>query len=110
MEYTGKDFPQSGNPVAGAKVKMFHQLDKEDKPVAGSVWEHDTLTDENGFFDTSDYAAPFKESKIGLEVSKDGYRSEYATYIDYSEVEPQVFFIVLVPIAQSSILIQPERE
>ena len=97
VEFTGKDLPQGGNPIAGAKVRMFHQLDKEDKPVTGSVWEHDTVTDENGFFDTSDYAAPSKESKVGLEISKEGYKTVYTTYIDYSNVEPQVFFVVLVP-------------
>jgi hypothetical protein len=99
-EFTGKDFPQGGNPIAGAKVRMLHELDKGDQPVAGSVWEHDTVTDENGFFDTSDYAAPSKESKVGLEISKEGYRMVYTTYIDYSNVEPQVFFIVLVPTEQ----------
>lgn len=102
MEVTGKDFPQGGSPIAAAKVRMFHQLDKADRPVAGSVWEHETVTDENGFFDTSDYAAPVKEAKVGLEVSKDGYTTVYTTYIDYSDREPQVFFVVLVPAAQSN--------
>lgn len=100
MEFTGKDFPQAGSPIAGAKVKMFHQMDKDGKPLAGSAWEHDTETDENGFFDTKDYAAPFKQNKVGLEVSKDGYRTEYTTYTDYSDVEPQVFYVVLVPTTQ----------
>jgi hypothetical protein len=99
-EFTGKDFPQGGNPVAGAKVRMLHELDKDDKPVAGSVWEHETVTDENGFFDTSDYATPSRESKVGLEVSKEGCQTVYTTYIDYSDVEPQVFFVVLVPAAR----------
>ena len=102
VEFTGKDLPQGGNPIAGANVRMFHQLDKEDKPITGSVWEHDTATDENGFFDTSDYAAPSKESKVGLEISKEGYKTVYTTYIDYSNVEPQVFFVVLVPNTQSN--------
>ncbi len=102
VEFTGKDFPQGGNPIAGAKVRMLHDLDKEDKPVNGSVWEHDTVTDENGFFDTSDYATPSKESKVGLEISKEGYKTVYTTYIDYSNIEPQVFFVVLVPNTQSN--------
>src|SRR6185503_4540942 len=55
-EFTAQEFPKGGSPIAGAEVKMFHQLDENDKPVAGSVWEHNTETDENGFFDTSDYA------------------------------------------------------
>ena len=81
---------------------MSHKLDKAGRPVAGSVWEHDTVTDENGFFDTSDYAAPSKESEVGLEVSKDGYKAVYTTYTDYSNVEPQVFFVVLSPTAPSN--------
>ncbi|MCA1558224.1 MAG: carboxypeptidase-like regulatory domain-containing protein [Acidobacteria bacterium] len=100
-ELTGKDFPQDGNPIAGAKVRMLHDLDKDDRPVAGSVWEHNTVTDENGYFDTSDYATPSKASRVGLEVSKDGYKTVYTTYIDYSDVEPQVFLVVLVPTMQS---------
>ena len=108
VEFTGKDFPHGGNPIAGAKVRMLHDLDKADKPVAGSVWEHDTVTDENGFFDTSDYATPSKESKVGLEVSKDGYKTVYTTYIDYSDLEPQVFFVVLVPTAQSDSGLHPK--
>jgi hypothetical protein len=97
VEFTGKDFPQGGNPIAGAKVRMLHDLDKAGKPKEGSVWEHDTVTDESGYFDTSDYAAPYKESMVGLEVSKEGYKTVYTTYIDYSDIEPQVFFVVLVP-------------
>lgn len=58
---------------------MFYDLDKEDKPVAGSFWENDTVTDENGFLDTTDYAAPYKESKVGLEVSREGYKTVYTT-------------------------------
>ena len=110
VEFTGKDFPQGGNPIAGAKVRMFHDLDTADKPVAGSIWEHDTVTDQNGFFDTSDYATPSKESKVGLEVSKDGYKTVYTTYIDDSDVEPQVFFVVLVPTAQSNNGMQRTRK
>ena len=97
VEFTGKDFPQGGDPIAGAKVRMLHDLDKADKPKKGSVWEHDAVTDENGYFDTGDYAAPYKESKVGLEVSKDGYKTVYTTYIDYSDVEPQVFLVALAP-------------
>jgi hypothetical protein len=100
-EFTGQDFPQGGNPIANAKVRMFHSLDKDDKPGKESVWKHETVTDENGFFDTSDYATPSRESKVGLEISKGGYKTVYTTYIDYSSVEPQVFFVVLVPNTQS---------
>jgi hypothetical protein len=95
VEFTGKDFPKGGNPISGATVKMLHDLDKSDRPKEGSAWENDTVTDENGYFDTSDYAAPVKEAKVGLEVSKDGYKTVYTTYIDYSDIEPQVFFVVL---------------
>jgi hypothetical protein len=102
LEITGKDFPKGGNPIAGAKVRMLHDLDKSDKPKEGSVREHSTLTNENGFFDTSNYAAPSKKAKVGLEVSKEGYKTVYTTYIDYSKVEPQVFYVVLVPDAQAN--------
>ncbi len=60
-----------------------------------------TVTDENGYFDTSDYATPSKQSKVGLEISKDGYKTAYRTYIDYNNIEPQTFLVVLVPVAQS---------
>lgn len=99
-EITGKDLPQGGNPVAGAKVRMLHQLDKHDKPITGSDWEHDTATDANGFFDTSDYAAPSSEAKVGLEISKNGYKTVFTTYIDYNKPEPQIFLVMLVPIEQ----------
>lgn len=102
LEMTGKSLPLGGTPLAGARVRMFHQLDKNDMPQPGSVWEHDTETNADGFFDTSDYATPSKESKVGLEVSKDGHRTVYTTYIDYSNVEPQTFFVVLVPTGSSS--------
>jgi hypothetical protein len=95
-ELTGRSFPLGGTPIAGAKVTMFHDLDDANKPKRGTVWQHETTTDENGYFDTSDYAAPTKESKVGLEVSIAGYQTVYTTYIDYNDVEPQVFFIVLV--------------
>ena len=102
LEVTGKSLPLGGTPIAGAKVRMFHQLDKNDVPEPGSVWEHDAETNEDGFFDTRDYATPSKEAKVGLEVSKDGHKIVYTTYIDYSNVEPQTFFIVLVPTVPSS--------
>jgi len=101
IEFTGMELPRGGSPLAGATVKMLHDLDDNDRPKPGSVWEHDTVTDENGFFDTSDYAAPFKESKVGLEISKDGYKTAYRTYIDYNHIEPQTFLVVLVPVVQS---------
>ncbi len=66
-----------------------------------SDWRHDTETDGSGFFDTSDYATPSSESKVGLEVSKKGYKTIYTTYIDYSNIEPQEFLVVLVPETQS---------
>jgi hypothetical protein len=110
VEFTGKDFPQGGQPIVGAKVRMLHDLDKADRPKQGSVWEHETVTDANGYFDTSDYAAPSKASKVGLEVSKEGYETIYTTYIDDSDVEPQVFFVVLVPDAQADDASHPPRD
>jgi hypothetical protein len=97
LEFTGKSLPEGGTPLVGAKVRMIHQLDKDDRPVKDEAWTEETVTDERGFFEIHDYAAPSSEAKVGLEVSGGGYQTAYRTYIDYSDVEPQVFFVVLVP-------------
>ena len=97
LEFTGKPLTEEGQPLAGAKVRMIHQLDKNDRPAKDNTWEEEAVTDDKGFFEIRDYAAPSKEARVGLEVSKDGYRTAYRTYIDYSDVEPQIFLMVLVP-------------
>jgi len=76
---------------------MIHQLDKNGRPQNDDVWTEEVITDEKGLFEIRDYAAPYKESKVGLEVSKEGYQAVYRTYTDYSDIEPQVFLVVLVP-------------
>jgi hypothetical protein len=98
VEFTGNEIPQGGGPLLGANVRMFHDLDSNDNPNRESVWTQDTSTDANGFFDISDYAAPTSEARVGLEVNKVGYKTVYSTYIDYSNVEPQTFLVLLVPV------------
>ena len=97
LEVTDKSLPQGGTPLVGAKVRMIHQLDKDDRPVKDETWTEEAVTDVRGFFEIHDYAAPSHEAKVGLEVSGGGYQTAYRTYIDYSDVEPQVFLVVLVP-------------
>jgi hypothetical protein len=49
----------------------------------------------------SDYAAPYDNARVGLEISKEGYRTAYTIYIDYTDGDKgdktQVFFVVLSP-------------
>jgi|GEM_PF-3033056 len=97
LEFTGKPLPEGGQPLTGAKVRMIHQLDKNDKPTKDGTWTREAVTDDKGFFEIHDYATPSKEPKVGLEVSKNEYQTAYRAYVDYSDVEPQVFLIVLVP-------------
>jgi hypothetical protein len=97
-EITGQPIPAGGEPVAGAKVRMIHELNKDGRPVENTGWQTDTLTDANGNFEISDYAAPYDNVRVGLEVSKDGYKTVFTTYIDYVEKDKgdklQVFFVV----------------
>jgi hypothetical protein len=99
-EITGQQIPSGGKPIEGAKVRMFHQI-KDGKPSEGSVWEQDSLTDADGYFEISDYAAPYDNVPVGLEVSKDGYKTVRTIYIDYLDAErdksekTQIFFVVL---------------
>ena len=97
LEFTGKSLPQGGVPLVGAKVRMIHQLDENDRPVKDGAWTEEAVTGVGGSFEIHDYAAPSREAKVGLEVSGGGYETAYRTYIDDSDVEPQVFFVVLVP-------------
>lgn len=98
-EFSSDQLPLGGIPIAGASLTMFHDLDDSDQPMRDSVWHHDTETNSEGYFDTSDCAAPGSEAKVGLEIRKSGYKTVYTTYIDYSNKEPQVFLVVLVPIS-----------
>ena len=96
-EVTEQSLPQGGAPVIGAKVRMITQLNEQDRPVEDSVWQNNILTDENGSFYLSDSSKPTKELKVGIEISKDGYKTIYETRILQSNSEPKVFLIVLVP-------------
>ena len=105
-EITGQPIPLGGQPVAGAKVRMIHQFDKNGRPLEGSVWERDVLTDANGSFDLGGNAKPSDNVRVGLEVSKEGYKTAYTIYVDYVDENDdevtQVFFIVLSPGASNT--------
>ncbi len=96
-EVTEQSLPQGGTPIVGAKVRMITQLDEQDKPVEDTVWQDDALTVENGFFSVSGSGKPTKELKVGIEISKDGYKTVYETRILESYSKPRVFLVVLVP-------------
>ena len=78
---------------------MFHELDAAGQPKRDSVWSHEAESDSNGTFDTSDYATPVSKETVSLEIYTPGYKTVYTTYTDYSNREPQVFLVVLVPSA-----------
>jgi hypothetical protein len=100
-EITGQEIPTGGRPIEGAKVRMLHQLDKNGRPLPDSVWERDALTDAGGNFDISSYAAPSDNVPVGLEISKEGFKTAYTVYIDHRSQgggeKTQVFFVVLAP-------------
>jgi len=96
-EVTGKELPTQGSPLSGAKVLMFMQMDSRGNPKPDSVWETTTTTDSDGRFKLYMYAAPYDNVPVGLQVTKDGYKTVVTKYIDFSKVEPQVFYVVLVP-------------
>lgn len=97
VELTEQTLPLGGTPVEKAKVRMITQLDEQDKPVENTVWQNETLTDETGLFEVSDSGKPTKELKVGIEISKDGYKTIYQTKAIQSNSEAKVFLIVLVP-------------
>ena len=96
-EVTEQSLPQGGTSIVGAKVRIITQLDEQDKPVENTVWQSNILTDENGSFDLSDSGKPTKELKVGIEISKDGYKTLYETRILQSNTEPKVFLVVFAP-------------
>jgi hypothetical protein len=96
-EVTQKPMPDLGTPVPGAEVVMYMQMDSEGNPKPGSEWTQTTTTDWQGRFKLSMYAAPYDKVPVGLQVKKDGYKAVITKYIDYAGVEPQVFYVVLVP-------------
>ena len=96
-EVTEQSLPQGGTPVVGAKVRMITELDEQDKPVEDTVWQDNFLTTENGFFRIIASGKPTKELKVGIEISKDGYKTLYETRIVQSNSESKVFLVVLAP-------------
>lgn len=96
-EVTEQTLPQGGVSVVGAKVRIITQLDEQDRPVENTVWQDEFLTVENGFFRIIAGGKPAEELKVGIEVSKDGYKTLYETHILKSNSEAKVFLIVLAP-------------
>lgn len=98
-EITGQQMPLGGVPIEGAKIRMIHQLDESGKPREGTVWQRSALSDVNGYFEVSDYAAPYDNVPVALEVSKEGYKTAFTVYIDYLTKDEgekmQTFFVVL---------------
>jgi hypothetical protein len=96
-EVIGGPMPALGEPVPGAVVTLFHQLDSKDQPVRESVWQKSTQTNAGGRFELHDYAAPGKRNLVGLEVSAAGMRTAYTAYVDFMDPDLQAFFVVLEP-------------
>lgn len=96
-EITGKPMPSLGQPVPGAVVTLFHQLDSEDSPVRESTWQKSIQTLADGSFELYDYATPGKRNLVGLEVSAAGMRTAYTAYMDFMDPDLQTFFVVLEP-------------
>lgn len=96
-EVTEQSLPQGGTPIVGAKVTLITQLDEQDRPVKDTVWQDSFVTVENGFFRIIAGGKPTKELKVGIEISKDGYKTVYETRILESNSESRVFLVVLVP-------------
>jgi len=94
IEVTGEQIPDNGVPVADAKVRMIHELDDQGKPVSGTTWQRETITNIDGLFEIEDYATPGEKNLVGLEISKKGFKTVYTTYWDYINKE-QVFFVIL---------------
>lgn len=109
-EITGQLLPSGGVPMVGAKIRMIHELNKNGSPKEGSVWQTNALSNTTGDFEISDYAAPYDNAPVGLEVSKEGYETAYTTYIDYLDQEhdksekTQTFFVVMLPSASNKSL------
>ncbi len=109
-EITGQMIPAGGMPIVGAKIRMIHELNKDGSPKEGTVWQTNIVSDAEGNFEISDYAAPYDNVPVGLEVSKEGYETAYTTYIDYLDQEhdksekTQTFFVVMSPSASNKSL------
>jgi hypothetical protein len=83
-----------GEPVKNARVRIIYELDKDLKPVEGTTWQKTVNTDEQGFFELSDYSIPAERIQVGLEITADGCRPAYTVYWDEMKTE-EIFLIVL---------------
>lgn len=96
-ECTGRLLPLGGNPVANARVSLFHELTKSGDPARESTWQCHEQSNERGQFELFSYATPGRKNLVGLEFSAPGFRTQYTTYWDYYDPDEQVFFAVLDP-------------
>jgi hypothetical protein len=96
-EVTEQTIPSGGTPIVSAKIRMITQLDEHDKPVEKTVWQNEVITDETGLFELTDSGKPTKELKVGIEISKSGFKTIYETRVIQSGAEPKVFLIFMVP-------------
>jgi hypothetical protein len=94
-EIVGDAIPNLGQPIVGATVTLFHELDSTNRPVRDSVWSADVVTDKNGQFDLYDYATPGDKNLVGVEVTAPGYDTVFTTYVDFMDPDAQYFLVVL---------------
>lgn len=97
-DITGQPVPSVGDPLTDASVTMYFQLDKDKKPVEGTIWQSEVKTDARGNFKIFDVGAPGLYPVLGLQVTKDGYKGIYTTFVYNTENNRdkiQTFYIVL---------------
>ncbi len=85
-----------GIPIKDAMIRITYELDSNNQPSNETIWQETTISDSNGYFEIYDYAMPSRKNLIGLEISKEGFKSAYTTYWDYIDKQPQLFYIILV--------------
>ena len=95
-EVSEQSLLQGGTPVVGARVRMITRLDEQGRPLDNDG-QDGPLTDENGSFYIKMFHKPSDKLKVGIEVSKNGYKTLYETCLLKGDSEPKVFLVVLAP-------------
>lgn len=98
--------PMIGVPIAGARVELFHGLDRARRPIPNLSWTRTDSTKADGTFEFMSYAAPGNRAEVGLKVSAAGYVTAYRTYTDFATPDEQYFLVLLVPVGETSALPQ----
>jgi hypothetical protein len=96
-EVSEQSLLQGGTPVVGARVRMIPRLDEQGRPLDNNLGQYDPLTDENGSFHIKMFYKPSDKLKVGIQVSKNGYKTLYETCLLQGDSGPKVFFVVLAP-------------